>query len=49
VQADDEEDEDNGDVLVNKSYKLDLSCNMSLESWDNARRLTLMLDRDKLN
>jgi len=32
------------DTVYNNKYKLDLSCNLSLESWDNARRLTIALD-----
>jgi len=31
----------------NTKYKLDLSCNLSLESWDNIRRLTLLIDMEK--
>lgn len=34
------------DLPYNSDYKLDFSCNLSLESWDNIRRLTLMIDNE---
>lgn len=34
------------DLPFNNKYKLDLSCNLSLESWDNARRLTILLNKE---
>lgn len=47
LNGDDDEslnDELYEDTVFNTKYKLDLSCNLSLESWDNARRLTIALD-----
>lgn len=35
------------DLPYNTKFKLDLSCNLSLECWDNIRRLTLLMDMDK--
>ena len=29
----------------NEKFKLDLGCNLSLESWDNARRLAITFDK----
>lgn len=49
LEGDDEDDSfwsgDNDDLPLNNKYKLDLSCNLSLESWDNARRLTITFDQ----
>lgn len=39
-------DEIPGDLPYNSDFKLDLSCNLSLESWDNMRRLTLLIDNN---
>ncbi|CAD8137603.1 unnamed protein product [Paramecium octaurelia] len=39
-------DEIPDDLPYNSDYKLDFSCNLSLESWDNMRRLTLLIDND---
>jgi hypothetical protein len=48
LNGDDDDSEINDelyeDTVFNSKYKLDLSCNLSLESWDNARRLTIALD-----
>jgi hypothetical protein len=35
------------ELPYNNTWKLDLSCNLSLESWDNARRLTILLNKNK--
>lgn len=36
--------ETENELPENEKFKLDLSCNLSLESWDNARRLTITFD-----
>ena len=33
----------------NTKFKIDLSCNLSLESWDNARRLVLAFDKKQMD
>jgi hypothetical protein len=38
------DDETENELPENETFKLDLSCNLSLESWDNARRLTITFD-----
>ncbi|CAD8144798.1 unnamed protein product [Paramecium pentaurelia] len=39
-------DEIPDDLPYNSDFKLDFSCNLSLESWDNMRRLTLLIDNE---
>ena len=51
IEADTNDDDgffsqDADDLPFNNKYKLDLSCNLSIESWDNARRLTIGFDKD---
>ncbi|CAD8059793.1 unnamed protein product [Paramecium sonneborni] len=45
-ENDSAKDEIPDDLPYNSDFKLDFSCNLSLESWDNMRRLTLLIDND---
>lgn len=53
TQKSTEEEEDKGgfwgdpdkELPENLKFKLDLGCNLSLESWDNARRLAITFDK----
>lgn len=48
MESDEHKEAPPPDLPFNNRYKIDLSCNLSLESWDNVRRLTLLMDNAKM-